>query len=216
MVLRERKLIFFHIPKVAGFSIEKFLYPVEMDYRIFHENVVYGLHNGKMAQHLDYEGLLPYVGQEFMDEAFKFAFVRNPWDRLHSAFSYLKPHYIKSFGSFEGFVKNACEQVVKGKYGPTAHIKPQYDYLVDKNGKSVLNYIGKYESLAESFDILKGMIGIEGKLPHLNRSGLKSETYQEAYTPETIALVANAYKKEIDYLGYKFMGDQYLLPESKI
>jgi hypothetical protein len=204
MVLRDKKVIFFHIPKVAGYSIEQFLYPSELEYKVFHEDIVYGIHQGQMTQHLDYNGMLKYLSEEYMQSCFKFAFVRNPWDRLHSAFSYLKPIYTKRFGGFEGFIKDACLQVDKKTYPPTGHIKPQSDYLFDKNGKMILNFIGKYESLTESFDVLKGLIGMEGTLAHFNKSPLKTETYKDLYTPELIDLVAKSYQKEIDYLGYSF------------
>jgi|CEGF01.1.fsa_nt_gi hypothetical protein len=69
--------IFFHVPKSAGSSIRKALLsidPLATEHTIHH------------ALPAD---VLSAIGQSAFDSAFKFSFVRNPWDRAVSLYHYL-------------------------------------------------------------------------------------------------------------------------------
>ena len=90
---------------------------------------------------------------------FKFAFVRNPWDRAVS----LKYHLIYS---------QKYREMEFSKYIPSMHFKaqPTFYQFCEKNYEN-LDFIGKYENLEEDFKNVCNIIGLEKmkKLHHLNK-----------------------------------------------
>jgi len=70
MILPHKKIIFIHIPRTGGTSVEKYFnFKPSVDWKI------------KTAQHLT---LKEYGDHYELDDYFKFSIVRNPWDRLIS------------------------------------------------------------------------------------------------------------------------------------
>jgi hypothetical protein len=133
---------------------------------------------------------------------FSWGFVRNPWDRLVSAYinKIINKHqhglnvfrHIKSFREFilalEGLDLTTCDR----------HIQYQYSFL-----PSSINFIGRLENLQDDFNIVCDKIGIPQKeLPHINKSDHKH--YTEYYDDETREIVAEKYAKDIEYFGYEF------------
>lgn len=151
------------------------------------------------------------------DDKFKFAFVRNPYERLYSCWwskfgqhhsydkltcTYGVEQYI-SHGdevmSFENFVKNVIGNCDVSDHKTNAH----YASLVSLFPRKKLDFIGRVENLQEDFDIICDKIGIPHQdLPHQNKSRYKH--YTEYYDDETRAIVAEKYAKDIEYFGYKF------------
>lgn len=201
MIIHKNKIIFIHIPKTAGFSIEKFLYGKNIDSSFFHEDIVYGLKDGKYTQHLEYESIKNYYkGKENIENYFKFAFVRNTWDRLLSAYSYLNPNPDKK--SFCDYLKRKCKILQENKLSECDHYNTQIRYVF-KNDKKILDFIGIFENIQEDFKNLCKIVSIEHKpLPIMNHS--KRKNYQEYYDTETINIVKETYKKEIEYFDFKF------------
>ena len=123
---------------------------------------------------------------------FKFAFVRNPFEREVSLWKYLTK--IKR----EGYVKEKFSDFVKL---PKEHT--YMDYVKDEDGTIILVYIGRVENIQEDFNIICDKIGIpQQQLPHNNPT--KHKHYTEYYDEETKQIVAEKYAKDIEYFGYEF------------
>jgi len=73
MILRDKKILFVHIPRTGGVSVEKY----------FNWESGVGWKDSDLAQHLTLE---EYSWNNDLNDYFKFSFVRNPWDRLVSWF----------------------------------------------------------------------------------------------------------------------------------
>ena len=67
----------------------------------------------------------------------------------------------------------------------------------------MVDFIGKFENLETDFEYICKKIGVNGiKLPHKNKTQRKN--YRDYYNENTKTIIANWYKKDIDYFGYEF------------
>ena len=73
---RDPRFIFVHIPKTAGTSIEEAVYHYQ-DFVVTNQNI-----HQPMIQFRE------YLNQDEYDDAFKFCFVRNPFDLMYSTWKY--------------------------------------------------------------------------------------------------------------------------------
>ena len=109
---------------------------------------------------------------------FKFAFVRNPWDRLYSCYNSKVrlgggncSHYLHRFShwkpSFSKWVKKISREdnILKDR-----HFSPFHTLLINKDFKS-MDFIGKIENFVEDFTTICDKIGIpRQELPHKNKN----------------------------------------------
>ncbi len=199
--------IFIHIPKAGGKSMESFFKKINSRLRI-------GCLHMKASAWVDRKKNSKKcfaLSKKERESAFIFSFVRNPFDRLLSAYMYLSGGYgnqsdIK-FGktlniSFEGFVKKDFLSFWEGeKFIPgrgKLHFEPMINYI-----NRDIDFIGRFENIQEDFNTVCEKIGIQGQqLPHKNKS--RHKHYTEYYNDETQQIVAEKYKKDIEYFGYKF------------
>jgi hypothetical protein len=212
MVLRELKCVFVHIPKTGGTSIEKVLNP-EMDAvsKISDVDLFVGwsdefkiwMQHATMQQMND-------LHREDLTTHFKFGFVRNPWDRAVSDYLWLLRDakeisgrhtfydYLMSRGYFRKIFKNYGSIDYRGD-----HILPQVDFLFDKNGNSLVDFIGKTEDFEQDVNFVCDKIGIQRQeLPYEKKSDRKQ--YLHYYSNATKEIVAEKYAKDIEHFGYKF------------
>ncbi len=189
-----------HIPKTAGISLYK---------AIRHPKVRIKGHFIQNPFHRYLKDTLPY----YIQKPYVFSFVRNPWDRLVSAFFYLNEggrnssdradsrKYLKKYrGSFEHFVKDG---IAEGSALEQLHLKPQFVWICDDEGNLLTDYIGHFESIQEDLDRISKASGIPFK-PLAHTNGSLHKHYHDYYTEETKAIVAEAYKKDIELFNYDF------------
>jgi hypothetical protein len=201
-IFNEKKVIFLHIGKTGGFSVEKALGLPPRDYRKFCPEFLFGVNKGVMVQH----ARLPYL-EQFMTEPqkkfYKFTIIRNPWDRMVSAFYYLKPAHLKAFGSFESWLEHKHQSVVSGRWGEGSHFVPQIEYT-HRNGKQIVDKIIRFENLGQEFRRMCRLNGIEAsELQKLNASRLRDKRLED-YTPKTRQMVYEMYQTEIEHFGFKY------------
>ncbi|MGA1130465.1 MAG: sulfotransferase family 2 domain-containing protein, partial [Chthoniobacterales bacterium] len=137
----------------------------------------------------------------------KFAFVRNPWDRLVSRHAYLlrkkeHPHSqtVKELGGFDGYLQ--WELAHTGRPGGMRH---QADYVLDPAGNLIVDFIGYFERLEEDFASVCRRIGVAASLPASEKRG-PGRDYRSFYSEETREMVARAYARDIALFGYTFDG----------
>ena len=131
---------------------------------------------------------------------FKFAFVRNPWDRVVSRYAHLlrstdrrRHHMVRRMEKFEDFV---AWEIQRGAF--------QHKYVEDREGRSIVDFVGRHERVADDFATVCARLSINATLPHANVS--RHEDYRTYYTPATRDLVAQHFARDIELFGYDFDG----------
>ena len=195
-ISQKNKIIFVHVPKCAGSSIE---YHFEMikPGKVFYPEIIFGWQNNSWSQHWSFEQIIKECKKLNIntDDFFSFSVVRNPWDRLVSSFFWRKTNPKFSM-EFKEFVKHF-------RFNNRVHFKPQHEFIIDKNGNQMVDFVCRYENLQEDFNFLCCKIGQEPKnLCRANKTNHKN--YTEYYDNETIDIVSEKYAKDIEYFNYKF------------
>jgi len=199
MISHKHKFVFVHVPKTAGQSLYKNLGGwSDARPQGFDKVLKKYRHHFTISEYLEYG----YLDINKFELYFKFAFVRNPYDRLLSEFKYAKRTHSKFKKDFKYFVKRGWgnsrrHSTIK------QHIRPQSEFLYNDDGKSLVDFIGRFENLHEDFNTICDKIGIpQQELPHKNKS--EHNHYSEYYDEETKQIVAEKYEKDIEYFGYEF------------
>ena len=139
------------------------------------------------------------VTLEQWDKYFKFAFVRNPWDRLVSIYTYA----VKLRGidvSFRDFVLNICD--FDSDPFIVRHREPCSLYT-HFDGEQVIDFVGRYENLQIDFSKMCKMIGVDSvTLPHISKTG--HDHYVDYYDEETKVVVCEEYRGDVENYGYEF------------
>lgn len=197
MIDHKRKVIFIHINKCAGTSIDTFFK---------------GSHQ-KHACIRDYEDQLGVSG---LDEYYKFTVVRNPWDKTVSYYHHIQRailnaqhNVVNKYGSviidFEEFVKTKLDVNLAGgtKYAGEWLAKDQLNWLTDSTGRMCVDHICRFENLLEDFNTVREHVGMQNKdLSHANKTN--HDHYTTYYNRETINIIAERHKRDIEYFGYKY------------
>ncbi len=190
----DKKAIFVHIPKCAGVSVCRSLFG--------------NLAGGHTTLSLYCNVFEP---KKFL-RYFKFAFVRNPWDRLVSAYHFLRrggfcdddrqwfKRELSGYNDFDDFVRHWVTEENVLKY---RHFWPQSHYLVDRNNPGVtVDYIGFFENIDDDFHHVARILGVEAELPRSNESAHRD--YKAYYSAETRRIVKLVYDEDINRFGYDF------------
>jgi hypothetical protein len=197
VVCHIRKIIFIHIPKTAGSSIEHLLRDegnYELDF--------IGVRNGRSTHH--YMGIeLKMILKELYPTYYKFSFVRNPYDRLISEYFWCRikdvgHKFNKTFDEFLDYVEDVIKNKKFFKPIENDHFIPQYSFLFFNN-KLIVNNIFKYEDIETVVPLIRKRLKIKTVLQHLNKSNKNEITL----TNEQKDRIYNLYKIDFQTFNYE-------------
>lgn len=153
----------------------------------------------KFRPHASAAVLQAWLPRDVFDSLFKFAFVRNPWDLLVSYWHYLrsKPGHRRSriARSLPSFAAYVDYEIHRSRFSQTS-------MLCDRDGRLLVDFVGRYESLPTDFAFICRRIGVEATLPRVNVG--KRTDYRDSYTPALAARVAEAFAADVERFGYAF------------
>lgn len=161
----------------------------------------------KFPRHAKAVAALEMLPAEVYQGFFKFVIVRNPWDLQVSSYHHIrreKPEVLAGVNNFGDFLRRKFDPERPYDYMLDTSAELQSEYITDMRGNVIVDYIGRYENLAEDFDAICKRIGIPAPaLPHLRKAGDR-EDYRAYYTDDLAEQVAQHYRRDLDTLGYTF------------
>jgi len=211
------RCIFVHIPKCAGMSVGRSLF---------------GDYGGS---HLGIPTYQMIFSKADFDAYFKFAFVRNPWDRVLSAYRFMDAvynRYAEEYGTvprpeeyadasddlrtklstkFEVHGYDDFESFVAGWINPHnlrvhEHFRPQHRFVCSPDGALRLDYVARFETIESDVVKIGERLGIDATLGHDNRTDGDSVDYRDHYTPRMRKIVEEHYARDIELFDYTFDG----------
>ena len=210
MISRERKLIFIHIPKCGGTSLEDLIWPdkrsrTESDLWMgikypFWRRVRNKYQTGGL-QHLTASQVRQEVGAEMFYACFRFAVIRDPLARLVSQYKYMSLR-----GDLRRYLRMSPEDSFStylDKIERRQHVQwmPQHMFLFDDEGKPLVQEIHRLEDISKDMRDLSSRIGLDAvRLP------LSNTTYHvtsPVVTEEDRSRVHRMYAKDYELLGYR-------------
>ncbi len=221
MISKDREFIFIHNFKTGGTSIENKLGHFDslavdvQDHRSLSEIQMltqrgrylklslYALKRGKpdrFAANLKLAASPELTAQEFA-RFYKFTFVRNTWDQVHSWYrNIMRDQRMRTKFAIPSEDYSFLEFL---KHKMNHERFSQLNHIVNLDGKVTMDFIGRFTHLQEDFNTVCEHLSIEDtQLPELLVK--KHDSYTKHYTPETINLVHKLYKEEIAYFKFEF------------
>ena len=205
------KLLFIHIPKTAGLSIQSWM------------RTVYGGIRKRVHAPITHPDLLELSLESF-------TVIRNPYDRAFSFYTYrlrVLERKIKKFNRPENLIeidiaRQGFSQWVEkyfhepweaddGKvklWNPTpvfglVPFYPQLDWI-KKDNKVSVNHILRFENLQEDFQLIKQIVDTDIDLIKKNTSQHKKSDYRDYYSTRSKKIIESFYQEDIDFFKYSF------------
>jgi hypothetical protein len=153
--------------------------------------------------HLSLRQVRPHLGEAAFGSYFKFAFVRNPFDRFVSYCAFM----MRGREDFQRWPQAVMRHFLF-EQPPEDHIlfQPQSTLLLAEDGRTLLtDQIGRVEDMQASYDAICARIGIASRpLDRVNAS--PRGDYRRYYDRALIDGVAARYARDLDLFGYGFEG----------
>ena len=208
LISDQKKFIFVHITKTAGTSIRAALEPYAIDaptskwhsfLRRF--DLPKDYRQFKFPRHAFLSAADKKLPTDLYQSYFKFAVVRNPWDRLvssyHSDFGLKKERNPdRKYKEPIGFYEYLQKQRKRKNF--------QLERITNLEGKVDLDFMLRFEQLSSDVKILADKLGVDIELPHRNHSLREKKSYQDYYDAQSREFVAEHWRSEIELLDYQF------------
>jgi hypothetical protein len=195
MISHELKCIFIHIPKCAGSSINQQL---KLD------SVGFSGHS-PASYHSEYK------------DYFSFTFVRNPYDRIVSAYKYfrkLKPGHRwykrnsiisdaandMEFNDFAHHINDFMKLMKReeGSFESGIHFQP-FHYFIDQP----IDFVGRFENIQQDYFKILSHLKLSIK-PLRKTNSTNNSDYRRLYMEDSKREVYNIYEEDINKYKYKF------------
>jgi hypothetical protein len=216
MYSKQHRLVFVHIPKNGGTSIELFFTGYDwitrnaQEYAIYQaERALYTEHWGGTLceknwsyfqervreKHATQNELIAQLGRETWNDSFRFTIVRNPWARVLSVYDHgvrAAPwHMAKTFA------------VWLAQREPLDHMgQPVFREWV--SDWSDLDFIGRFERLEDDFACLLTALGLPQATLPAESHGSSGQHDPAAYDETSRRIIADRCGAQIERFGYRF------------
>jgi|SRR5579871_342068 len=197
LCIRFSRFLFIHIPKTGGMSVAQAVYGRQ----VWHRTALAFLERNP----------------EFFHKRTSFSVVRNPWDRAVSAYEFScaggSPKATLAdvppapmLKSFEIFTLDYLFANKDRLLDLDGIFRPQHVYVNDRDGRCLVNFLGRFEAMEELETRLTDLGAIKKPLRHLNRSSSRAaRDYRRYYqTPRLVDAIAEIYARDVSQFSYQF------------
>lgn len=150
--------------------------------------------------HITLQQVRPFMHGDQFASYFKFAFVRNPFDRFVSYCAFMSRNSGEFAANPRGFMKHILFNI-----RPSEHVLflPQHHFLTDTDGSLMSDYVGRVEDMQASYDSICERLGLPGSVLDRVNSSSRGD-YREYYDQELVEGVGDLYRKDLELFGYGF------------
>ncbi|MBR8534447.1 sulfotransferase family 2 domain-containing protein [Carboxylicivirga sediminis] len=201
--------VFIWIPKNGGTSMYQALKPHGMQYLDNEAAVRFYFPNKGLVSFgpLNYSHLRAknLVNESFHQSAFRFAIVRNPYDRTVSSFFYFKQnkwiHPKMSFREFTYHINKIDFKKDCSSFNTyEGYLFPQLKYISNRDSL-LTDFIARLENIHEDVEVIKQHLQLEFEFPRLNTT--EHEYYKQYYCEDSKQNILKAYREDFEKLNYK-------------
>lgn len=192
----EAGVIFVHVPKNGGTSINTALY-------------------GRFMGHYRVRDI-EFFRPDLMGKLPSFAVTRNPWARTYSAWNFARKGTAMKDGAqirnparyqtseFESFERFVLEWLPRRDLSREDYVfRPQSQFLIDRCGALGVEHLGRIEDATSYLSWLEHKLGRKVEIGHLNSAAVPF-AYRKAYSTEMKDVVARCYSADLGKITYDF------------
>lgn len=211
MISHEHKVIFVHIPKTGGQSVEQmFLDDLgltwdQRDALALRPNDDPAVGPERLAHLYASEYVQKgHVTQEQWDSYLTFAVVRNPYERIISEYFYRGKTYPTWQFWRRPALKQFMEQATNDDFTDGArHVVPQARYVCNAQGTMIVDHIIHFEEMGPKIEaLLADVLKTPRSLPHRNKTK-SGNTWQKSRVRSAFEpLIAERHAMDFDLFGY--------------
>jgi hypothetical protein len=206
IISHRHKFIFFAVPKTATHAVRRALREHldetdEEQVQLFvQRKMPYPDISRIQHGHIRWDECKAAVAESVWNGYFKFAFVRNPWERFVSycAFIYRRD------GLFQRDPAQTMKLVLDGaEHRQRVTFQPQNTFLCDAAGRVMVDFVGRHNSLQADYNSVCTRIGLP--LSELGRANESDHgPWRSYYDDELRGRVGDLYKRDIEIFGFEF------------
>jgi hypothetical protein len=201
-------ILFIHIPKTAGNSINEALLNAERHLDVKASETAPDM--GNLRLHATADEIRDRLGPETYSRYFSVAFVRNPWDLMVSSFFWWRQYGIKGIDTMyhSAIIRNMeFEEFMDSIYG-RYFINEWHGEMSDwfmKGERDIVDYVGQFETMKQDMDKISEITGIpRGTVDIPLRNATDRRDYRVYYTDHSKKVVEKRFAYIIERFGYRF------------
>ncbi len=127
---------------------------------------------------------------------FYFSIVRNPWDRFISGWKNLTATRERSLLDV---LTNMPSEGADYRH----LTRPQYEILCDENGRPIIDYLMRFETLQHDFDQVCDIIGKPRRVLAHNNQGVRKH-YTDYFDDEARRIFLQHFALDVELFGYEY------------
>jgi len=239
-ISNSQRFIFIHIPKTAGTSIT---YALESSFK-WNDIVIGSTESGKqiaeiyrkkgfkLRKHSPATKVREVVGEDKWNDYFTFTFVRHPYTRTLSLYTYMARLLKNKRYRIKQYLHNLPIQGLRDRdpvwqwpatrafletrsfsewirspllLGRELGLKPQTKWIVDRDKNVIVDFVGKTEDLKADFDKIAARVGLESiALETHNPSGKPQKKERNEYfrSEDDYEYLYQLFQQDFEVFGY--------------